>query len=109
MKICCDTGQPIDEMTSFEKLSCYHDHCTGPEEVFELFWKDVNQEKPRKNQVIFYIESKVCDYLDTVGYDIPCTDDIDKGVYIKDNLVEYYHDVPIEEFKYWIPVPSIKR
>lgn len=36
MKFCCGNGKLISEMDELEKLSCNHDHCTGPKEVDSL-------------------------------------------------------------------------
>jgi hypothetical protein len=33
MKVCCDNGKPISEMSTLDKLVCCHDHCLGPIEV----------------------------------------------------------------------------
>ena len=30
MKVCCDHGKPISEMSTIDKLACCHDHCVGP-------------------------------------------------------------------------------
>lgn len=33
MKVCCESGKSIIEMSELDKLSCHHDNCVGPIEV----------------------------------------------------------------------------
>ena len=35
MLVCCGNGKPWEEMSDIERLSCEHDHCTGPREETE--------------------------------------------------------------------------
>lgn len=70
MKICCDTGKPIDEMTSFEKLSCHHDHCTGaidiPDEDCNYNWEEAEY---FDNQAFYEYEGKIqLDKLEELPY-----------------------------------------
>lgn len=76
----------------------------------EIKWYDIEQVQPEKGQAIFYIDVRTYDdytrcYSGTL---IPCVDDIDRGMYIKDNLVEWYYDMAPEEFRLWFPIPTIE-
>lgn len=68
MKVCCDNGKPVAEMSDIDRLACNHDHCAGPIDIddFDLLltglgtfdtqdcisvedlWKIVEQEKEKK-------------------------------------------------------------
>lgn len=46
IKVCCDNGKPISEMSDLDKLACNHDNCIGPIEVedyknYYSEWDDV--------------------------------------------------------------------
>jgi hypothetical protein len=71
----------------------------------ELFWIDISDEKPEQGQSIFYLDMSTADWYERSPNYTVSTDDIGKGEYVKDNLVEWYCDSPSEEFKYWIPIP----
>lgn len=76
----------------------------------EFKWYDIEQVQPKKGQAIFYIDVRTYDAY-TRNYSgtlIPCADDIDKGLYIKDNLVEGHYDMAPEEFRLWFPIPTIE-
>ena len=36
MKVCCDNGKLLSEMSELDKLACNHDHCLGSIEVEEF-------------------------------------------------------------------------
>lgn len=76
----------------------------------EFKWYDIEQVQPKKGQAIFYIDIRTYEgYMRYSGGNIiPCTDDIDRGLYIKDNLVEYYYDSPPDRLRLWFPIPSIQ-
>lgn len=69
-------------------------------------WIHIDEQKPEKNQSIFYLDVKTADYYKKTTFELPAMDDIDKGVYCKDDLVEWHWDYPPEQFVYWFPVPS---
>ena len=72
----------------------------------EVYWIDIADEQPEKDQQIFYIDTRTAEQVGKWGF---CNDDIDKGLYYKDNLVEWHYDMAPEEFKYWYPIPSVKK
>ena len=75
----------------------------------EVFWIDINEEQPENGQWIFYIDTKSAEWYEkNLNYSVSA-DDIDKGEYMKDNLVEWHYDYPCEEFKYWYPIPSKRK
>lgn len=43
MKFCCDTKKCFSNMTDIEKLSCFHDHCTGPIDIGEQIFQEKAQ------------------------------------------------------------------
>lgn len=71
----------------------------------EVFWININDEQPKDGQSIFYLDVKTSEWYEKKGYQIG-HDDIDKGIYLKDNFVEWHYDCPCEEFKYWYPIPK---
>lgn len=73
-----------------------------------IYWKDIDEELPEKDQAIFYIDNSVFEYCKSYGCTIPAIQDIDKGIYVGDNLVEWCYDSAPEEFKYWCPIPEFK-
>ena len=72
----------------------------------EIYWIDIADEQPEKDQQIFYIDVKTAERNSQWGFS---NDDIDKGMYWKDNLVEWHYDSAYEEFKYWYPIPRLKK
>lgn len=71
IKICCDTKQPLDGMSQIDKLSCGHDHCTGPVET-------VNKHFVFKDDS--YWSSNGCDCCDDVFMSCYNSDDIDPAL-----------------------------
>lgn len=74
----------------------------------EFYWINISEQKPIQGQWIFYLDTLSSDYYDSYSDGINC-EDIYKGEYKKDNLVEYCYDLPAEEFKYWFPIPKILK
>jgi hypothetical protein len=74
----------------------------------QIYWIDIADEKPEKDQWIFYIDTKVAEWhLKNPQYYSFSADDVDRGSYVRDNLVEWHYDLPCEEFKYWYPIPQM--
>lgn len=77
----------------------------------EFKWYDIEQVQPKKGQAIFYLDSKTIDAYRRYfkeGSIVPCFDDIDRGLYIRNNLVEWHYDMAPEEFRLWFPIPSVQ-
>lgn len=36
MKVCCDNGKLLTDMSDLDKLACNHDHCVGAIEIEEF-------------------------------------------------------------------------
>ena len=75
----------------------------------QIYWIDIADEQPEKDQWIFYLSAKVSEWFDKNDWCVPGTDDIDKGQYLKDNLVEWHYDYAGEEFKYCYPIPQMTK
>lgn len=75
----------------------------------EVFWIDVSEEQPENGQWVFYIDTKSAGWYEKNLNSSVSAGDIDKGEYMKDNLVEWHYDHPCEEFKYWFPIPSKRK
>ena len=73
------------------------------------YWINIKDQKPEKDEPIFYLDNKTVEYYRKNKFDYPANDDIDKGIYVKDNLVEWHYDYEPEEFVYWFPIPKFKE
>lgn len=71
----------------------------------ELFWVDIKEQEPKVGQNIFYVDTASAEWYEKNPNFSIGLDEIDKGVYMGNELAEWHYDNACEQFRYWFPVP----